>query len=290
MAQLTDHIRAGELFSAYIDQRTTADERAFVERHVAACADCRAQLQATRSMVAALKAMPVVKAPRSFVLPKSMAVQPKPSIFNWYPTLRLATAFAAIAFVLVFAGDLLTVRPNGGGNVVMSVQSAAPAAEAPAAPPAPAQPVEPMAKSAPPDQQPPSAEPAPAGAAPAAPAAGDVARAQPTATLAADATNAAALSMQAAPTETIAADVMTDTVEATATTTLAYAVEPTSMPAAESAVEAPAAEPTPGPAVEEPTPAIAAPPAVDPLRLVSIVLGGLVVLLGAATLIIRRGV
>ena len=260
MAQLTDHIRAGELFSAYIDQRVTADEQAFVERHVAACAACRAQLQATRSMVAALKAMPVVKAPRSFVLPKSMAVQPKPSIFTWYPALRLATAFAAIAFVLVFAGDLLTVRPDGGNNFVMSASS--PAAAAPTAAPLAAEqaPAAGQTMKASPTDQPPSAAPAPAGAA----------RAQPTATM-----DATALSAQMAPTDTVAADAMTDTVETTATGALTMAVEP-----------------TPTPAVEALAPAVttAVPAAIDPLRLASIVLGGLVVVLGAATLIVRRGV
>jgi hypothetical protein len=269
MAQLTDHIRAEELFSAYIDQRVTADEQAFVDRHVATCAACRAQLQATRSMVAVLKAMPAVKAPRSFVLPKSMAVQPKSSIFSWYPAMRLATVLAAIAFVLVFTSDLLTVRPAGGGNIVMSVPSMAPVA--PQQMPAPAQP---MAKSAPTDQQPPSAEPAPAGAAP---AAGYMARVSPTATLDAAAANATALSAQVAPTETIATGLMTDTVEATST--LAYDMSaPTPEPAAESAVETPA-----------PTVTASVPPAFDPLRVVSIVLGGLVVVLGVATLIIRRG-
>ncbi|MBP7689190.1 MAG: zf-HC2 domain-containing protein [Thermoflexales bacterium] len=279
MAQLTDHLRAEELFSAYIDQRVTADEQAFVDRHVATCAACRAQLQATRSMVAALTAMPVVKAPRSFVLPKSMAVQPKPSIFSWYPAMRLATVFAAIAFVLVFTSDLLTARPNGVGNLVMSVPSMAPAAEAPDVPEqAPA--AAPMAKSAPADQQPPSAEPAPAGVA-AAPLSGNVARVSPTATLeAADAASAAALSVQVAPTETVSAYAMTDTVEATASVAMAPVTEPepATEPAAELAVEAPA-----------PVATTSIPPALDPLRLASIMLGGLVVVLVAATLIIRRG-
>ena len=283
MAKLTDHIRAGDLFSAYIDQRVTADEKIFVERHVAACAACRAQLQSTRSMVAALKAMPVVRAPRSFVLPRSMAVQPRPSIFNWYPALRLATVMAAVAFVLVFAGDLLTMRPAGGGNVVMSASS--PAVVAPTvAPAAPEQmpSAATMAKSSPADQQPPSAAPAPAMPAPAIPApagaapmVGAAANAQPTATLdAADAARATALSTQATPTETQSAYAMTGTAETTATVAMA-----------------PAIEPTPEPAVEAPVPAVttAVPPAIDPLRLASIVLGGLVVVLGAATLIIRRG-
>lgn len=267
MAQLTDHTRAEDLFSAYIDQHVTADEQVFVERHVAVCVACRAQLQGTRSMVAALKSLPAVKAPHSFVLPKSMAVQPKPSIFNWYPALRLATVMAAIAFAIVFAGDLLIVRSGGGGNVIMS--ASAPAAEAPLTPeqaPAGA----PMAKSAPADQQPP-AEPAPAGAAP---AVGNGARLQPTATMEAADASAAALSAQPAPTETISAYAMTDTVETTATVAMAPAVEPTPAPAA----EAPA-----------PTVTTAVPPSIDPLRLASIVLGGLAVALGVAMIIARRG-
>jgi len=272
MAKLTDHIRAEDLFSAYIDQRVTADEKAFVERHVATCAACRAQLQSTRSMVAALKAMPVVRAPRSFVLPRSMAVQPKPSIFNWYPALRLATVMAAVAFVLVFAGDLLTLRPNGGGNVVMSASS--PAAAAPTAVPfAPQQaPAAPLAKSSPTNQQPPAAVPAPAGAAP---MVGAAANAQPTATMdAADAARAAALSTQATPTETVSTYAMTVTTGGTEIVAITPTVGSTPIPAVEASA---------------PVVTTAVPPAIDPLRLASIVLGGLVVVLGAATLIIRRG-
>ena len=126
MARQADHNRAEDLISAYLDQQVTAEEQQFFERHIAACADCRAQLEATRSMVAALKAMPVVKAPRSFVLPREMAKQPKRSIFAWYPTLRLATALAAIAFVVLFAGDLLISRSGSGGAALSSVPMAAP--------------------------------------------------------------------------------------------------------------------------------------------------------------------
>ena len=252
MAQLSDHTRAEDLFSAYIDRHVTADEQVFVERHVAGCAACRAQLHATRSLVAALKALPAVKAPRSFVLPKSMAAQPRPSIFKGYPALHLATAFAAIAFVLVFAGDLLTVRLADGGNVIMS----APAAEATLkhAPTA-----APLVKSSPTDQPPPAAPtPAPTRAAP---AAGNAARLQPTAT------------MKAAPPETSSADARTGTDETTAM-----------------AAPAPAVESTPVPVAEAPAPIAtqAAPPSIDPLRLASLVLGGVVIVLGAATLIIRR--
>ena len=95
MARQNDHKRAEELISAYLDKRVSAEEKDFFERHIASCADCRAQLEVTRSMVAALRAMPVVKAPRSFVLPREMAKQPRRSFLSLYPALRLATVVAA---------------------------------------------------------------------------------------------------------------------------------------------------------------------------------------------------
>lgn len=260
MAQLTDHTRAEDLFSAYIDQHVTTDEQDFVERHVAVCAACRAQLHATRSMVAALKALPAVKAPRSFVLPKSMAAQPKPSIFKGYPALRRMTVIATIAFAIVFAGDLLIVRSGGSGNTIMSAP--APLATVSLAPEqAPA--AAPLAKSPPADQHP-LATPAPTRAAL---AAGNAARFPPTATATMEATDAGT-------TETRSADAMAAAVETTAT-----------------AVMAPTVEPTPVPAVEAPAPSLTAEvsPSIDPLRFASLVLGGLVVVLGATTLIVRRG-
>src|SRR5512145_1714908 len=107
MARHNDHNRAEELISAYLDKRVSAEEKDFFERHVASCADCRAQLEVTRSMIAALRAMPVVKAPHSFVLPRELARQPKRSFLSLYPALRLATVAAALAFVVLFAGDVL---------------------------------------------------------------------------------------------------------------------------------------------------------------------------------------
>lgn len=125
MTRQNDHMRAEELISAYLDNQVTAAEKQFFERHLASCADCRAQLEVTRSMVTALRAMPTVKAPRSFVLPRALAKQPKRSIFAWYPALRLATVVAAIVFMIVFAGDLLTTRTTSQ-SVSMSLPAAAP--------------------------------------------------------------------------------------------------------------------------------------------------------------------
>ena len=118
MARQNDHKRAEELISAYLDKRVSTEEKDFFERHIASCAACRTQLETTRSLVAALKAMPAVKAPRSFVLPREMArqsaAQPKRSFLAWYPALRLATVVAALAFAVLFASDLLIIRSGGG--------------------------------------------------------------------------------------------------------------------------------------------------------------------------------
>src|SRR5512139_2913761 len=133
MARQNDHTRAEELISAYLDKRVSAEEQNFFEGHVASCADCRAQLEATRSMVAALQAMPAVKAPRSFVLPREMAKQPQRSFLSLYPALRLATVVAAMAFAVLFAGDLL-INQMGGGSAPQSIPAAAPAPVAMQAP------------------------------------------------------------------------------------------------------------------------------------------------------------
>src|SRR5512139_3116963 len=133
MARQNDHNRAEELISAYLDKRVSAEEQEFFERHIASCADCRAQLEVTRSMVAALQAMPTLKAPRSFVLPREMAKQPRRSFLSLYPALRLATVVAAMAFVVLFAGDLLISR-SSGASAPQFFPNAAPAPAAMQAP------------------------------------------------------------------------------------------------------------------------------------------------------------
>src|SRR5512139_4011934 len=135
MARQNDHTRAEELISAYLDKRVSAEEQNFFEGHVASCADCRAQLEATRSMVAALRAMPAVKAPRSFVLPREMARQPKRSFLSLYPALRLATVVATLAFAVLFAGDVLFNRLGSSNAPRLPAEAPAPVAmQAPAAP------------------------------------------------------------------------------------------------------------------------------------------------------------
>jgi hypothetical protein len=278
MARQADHNRAEDLISAYLDQQVTAEERQFFERHIAACADCRAQLEATRSMVAALRAMPVVKAPRSFVLPREMARQPKRSIFAWYPALRLATALAAIAFVVLFAGDLLISR-SGSGGAALSVPAAAPAplmerqAEVMKAPaPTLVAQFAPTATPAPTARNYAATEP---GAAAPLMAAGATAKVAPTETITLTDSAAMTLSMPTATPEM---------------TTVAVAPQ-----AAPEAIPEPAAKAqedrSAAPVVEQPvttTAVVSAAPTIEPLRVIELALLGLVIVLGAAMFIARR--
>ena len=287
MARQADHNRAEDLISAYLDQQVTAEEQQFFERHIAACADCRAQLEATRSMVAALKAMPAVKAPRSFVLPREMAKQPKRSIFAWYPTLRLATALAAIAFVVLFAGDLLISRSGSEGAALSSVPMAAPAPQQEQATTA-------MKVAAPTAvaQASPTEEPAASNDSSlesTTPTAGDAAATEVGGATAPPA--AAGAAAKAMPTETITLtdsaamtlSMPTATPEMTAIAAAQPALEATSESAADAQAERSAA-----PVVEQPATPATVPPTIDPLRVIEIAVLALAVMLGIATLIVRR--
>jgi len=310
MARQNDHIRAEELISAYLDKRISAEEKDFFERHIASCVDCRAQLETTRSMVAALKALPAMKAPRSFVLPREMVKQPRRSFLPLYPALRLATVIAALGFVVLFAGDLL-INQSVGSHALQSIPAAAPApvvVQAPAAPRAEVQPQAPVAPtqapaaptSAPTATEPTNTDMIPAPAGSAAPMVGVSAQ--------------AALSGTGAITEAATLSMTTATPEATATADMnrlpkafvPATSEPTesafaqaATPAAQQTTVAKAAAPAPtGPALDQQTASAAeqatatnvaaSVPAIEPLHVVEIVLLGLAVALGIATLIVRR--
>ena len=277
MARQNDHIRAEELISAYLDKRLSAEEKGFFERHIASCADCRAQLETTRSMVAALRVMPPVKAPRSFVLPREMARQiaapSRRSFLTLYPALRLATVVAAVAFAVLFASDLLIVRSGGGTAQQSSLPAAAPV------------PLEAQAPTA-------AREIAPAP--------------EPTMTEAAHdaATNSAAAGTEPPAGVVAPKAVVTETTMFTATSALSVlAPTATTAATAETAMQSVQAtvEATPAPAetmTDQQAGAVsgfsaqsnfvAVQPAIDPLRIVEIALLVLAVVLGIATLIVRR--
>lgn len=105
--KLRDEERAEDLFSPYIDGRSTVEERKFLERYLAQHPDAREKFDLLKMAVQLTKTLPAVKAPRSFVLPRSMARRPSLAM-RWYPIMRLATVAAMALFAFAFVGDLAT--------------------------------------------------------------------------------------------------------------------------------------------------------------------------------------
>jgi hypothetical protein len=56
----------GELLSAQLDGELTAEESAHVDSHLASCADCRAELEATSAVRTALRGAPAIDPPFGF--------------------------------------------------------------------------------------------------------------------------------------------------------------------------------------------------------------------------------
>jgi hypothetical protein len=104
--------------SAYLDDQLPARDRAALEARLAAEPALRAALDDLRLTVRALRALPLVKPPRSFTLTPAQAsgVRVAPRRGPLFPVLRFATALSAVALAVVVAGDL------GGGFLTASVR------------------------------------------------------------------------------------------------------------------------------------------------------------------------
>jgi len=263
--RVTDAQRAEELFSPYIDGQVTAEEKEFLERYLADHREAREKFEMLKTAVQLTRSLPPLKAPRSFVLPRSMARRPGPAL-RLYPAMRLATVAAMALFAFALAGDLVTssrlVSTAPPASVPLSAKamataapeqpSPAAAAELPAEAPAPATTATPIAA---PTQAATAREAATSAGAP-------EATPQPPAAAGAAAPTESALSQSDA---ARAAD-FAATPEATA------AQSDVAMQASESQTASPAP-------VAQP---------IDALRLAVIGLAGLSLALGATTLIVRR--
>ncbi|MGH2593592.1 MAG: anti-sigma factor family protein [Anaerolineae bacterium] len=126
---MTDEERADELFSPYIDGQVTAEERTFLERYLADHPESRAKFEMLKAAVQLTKKLPLVKAPRSFVLPRSMARKPSFAL-RLYPVMRFATVAATMLFVFALAGDLATTSRFAASPESQSVLSLAQATAA----------------------------------------------------------------------------------------------------------------------------------------------------------------
>ena len=105
--KLTEQERAKELFSPYIDGQVTTEERHLLEHYLAEHPDARDKFETLKAAVQLTRTLPPVKAPRSFVLPRSMARKPSLAL-RLYPAIRLATVAAMALFAFALIGDLTT--------------------------------------------------------------------------------------------------------------------------------------------------------------------------------------
>jgi len=105
----SEHEFCQENLSAFLDGQLTPREHSYVERHLSRCAACRAELEALRQTVDLLRTVPVMKPPRSFLLPVNEAVRQRQARRRRlaYVSLQAATAIATVLLVLVVSGDVL---------------------------------------------------------------------------------------------------------------------------------------------------------------------------------------
>lgn len=120
-----------ERLSAYLDHQLPSAEQAALEARLAREPALRQTLAEMRYTVSALKALPLVKPPRSFTL-KPHQVEQAASIWSrLFPVFRLATALTAFALVLTVMGEWAgsSSRPLASAPMLqpaVAVQEAAP--------------------------------------------------------------------------------------------------------------------------------------------------------------------
>jgi hypothetical protein len=135
-----------ELFSAHVDAALSADERARLDAHLAACAECTAEWRRFERTVGVVRAVAPARAPAGFV-ERVLAARPRPwyrrlarDVFVPWPV-KLPLEAAAIVLVAGLAVVVLQRSPE--------LQQAAYAPEPPAGTTAPSPPAGPPGQGAP---------------------------------------------------------------------------------------------------------------------------------------------
>src|SRR6266545_258620 len=120
MLWLNKHARFRHSLSPYVDGRLTPVEVARLEGHLDSCDAFRRELDELRATASALRALPDVEAPRSFVLTPQMlersAVTPVASAPPLAIGMRLASAAVAVVLAVVVIGDLSDAGNGGNGG------------------------------------------------------------------------------------------------------------------------------------------------------------------------------
>jgi len=97
-----------ESLSALLDEQLSAEDARSVRAHLEACPACQVRLDALRSVVALLRALPEAEPPREFRLgPRAIADPPNVvRLRRWYTATRAAAASLAAVFVFLSVGAL----------------------------------------------------------------------------------------------------------------------------------------------------------------------------------------
>lgn len=94
------HCPRTDTLAAYETDALSSRQRAALQRHLAACAGCRQELEAQRRMVAALNALPAPALPEHLWQGVADRLAPRP-VFRWQWAIGLG-ATAALALGILF--------------------------------------------------------------------------------------------------------------------------------------------------------------------------------------------
>lgn len=108
-----------ERVTAYVDGRLSADQTRQFEAQMAQDEILRAEVAALQAVKQQLTALPSVRAPRNYTLDPAIYGAPDPAYgARLYPTVRVATAMAALMFIFMVTLTLLS--NNGADDTAMS--------------------------------------------------------------------------------------------------------------------------------------------------------------------------
>lgn len=116
-----------ELLSAYLDDQLAPKDRAQIESRLKTDSKLQRTLTELGSIKTQLRALPTLKPPRSFTL-KPETIRPR-STFNWVPLLNGSTAVAAILFAAVITVDLFRAPLSARQELEFAAPMQAPAPE-----------------------------------------------------------------------------------------------------------------------------------------------------------------
>ena len=113
--------------SAYVDGRISPDERHRLEEHLRSCPACTRKLEGLRTVVAELRHLPSVPAPRSFALTAAQAAVKRderpaagtmlsPAAGSLYLAFRGGAIAAALLLFATVGGDLFLHSPGATGE------------------------------------------------------------------------------------------------------------------------------------------------------------------------------